>query len=263
MASSRREVLKAGVAGGLAWALAAPARAGEPVIGMIFPPANYPVPAEAKELYPTGITFLAKGVGLPGGMTIAGYDEAIPRVVPAAVELASQGANGISVMGTSLTFYKGAAFNQEIIDKVHAATGLPATTMSTGIVQGLKIANAKKVTLATAYTDIVTERLKAFLEESGFQIVAAKGMGYETIPPGAVNHDVLMKFGEETYRGGPASDALVISCGALPTLDVLAPLEAKIGVPIVSSRPHALMDAVRLVGRSGRALGYGSVLAKA
>ena len=67
------------------------------------------------------------GVGLPGGMTPEGYDEAIPRVLPAAEELAKQGANVISVFGSSLTFYKGAKFNDELIRQVTMATGRPAT----------------------------------------------------------------------------------------------------------------------------------------
>jgi hypothetical protein len=41
------------------------------------------------------------------------------------------------------------------------------------------------------------------------------------------------------------------------------PLEARCKVPVVSSTPHALMNAVKLVGLSGHAMGYGSVLAKA
>jgi maleate cis-trans isomerase len=43
----------------------------------------------------------------------------------------------------------------------------------------------------------------------------------------------------------------------------LIPLEARCKVPVVSSTPHALMNAVRLVGLNPRTMGYGSVLAKA
>ena len=91
-------------------------------MGMIFPPANYPVPPEATLLYPTGVKFLAEGVGLPA-MTPEGYDSVVPKIVPAAEKLAKRGATGISIMGTSLTFYKGAAFNQELIASVTKPRG--------------------------------------------------------------------------------------------------------------------------------------------
>ena len=49
----------------------------------------------------------------------------------------------------------------------------------------------------------------------------------------------------------------------LKTINVAYAAEARCKVPVVSSTPHALMNAVKLVGLSGRAMGYGSVLAKA
>jgi arylmalonate decarboxylase len=243
-------------------ALAAPlVSAGEPVLGMIFPPANYPVPPEAKLLYPTGVTFLAEGLAFHG-MTIESYDEAVPRIVPAALKLKERGAMAISIMGTSLTFYKGAAFNQELIERVHQATGLPATSMSNGIVDGLKVAGAKRVAVATAYTDIVNATLERFLKESGFEVLTIKGLNL-TAAAISVPDEQLFDFSAGVFAGAPKADTLLVSCGGLKTLGLLAPLEAKCKVPVVSSTPHALMNAVRLTGASPRAKGYGSVLAKA
>src|SRR3954463_6848661 len=206
--------------------------AGEPALGLIFPPLNYPIPPDAKLLYPKGVEFLSGGVGLPGGMTLAGYDEAIPRVLPAAEALAKQGAKVISVFGSSLTFYKGAKFNEELVRQVTKATGLPATTQSNGLIDGLKVVNAKRVALATAYTDVVTARLKIFLEEHGFEVTSAKGLGFERIPEGAASEPILFKLGAESYANSRKADALVMSCGALRTLDVIVPLENEVKVPV-------------------------------
>src|SRR5437870_12055899 len=164
MISSRREFLKiAGIAGTYAASHTSAFGVDEPALGLIFPPLNYPIPPDAKRLYPAGVRFLSDGVGLSGGMTIDGYEEAISRLIPAAERLARQGAQVISFFGSSITFYKGANFNEELTQKIIKATGLPATTQSNGLVDGLRVANAKRVAVATAYTDIVTERLKIFL----------------------------------------------------------------------------------------------------
>jgi arylmalonate decarboxylase len=237
--------------------------AADPAVGLIFPPLNYPIPPDAARLYPKGVEFLSGGVGLPGGMTVEGYDEAVPRIIPAAEALARQGARAISVFGSSLTFYKGAKFNEELTQKVTKATGLPATTQSNGLVDGLKTANARRVAVATAYTDIVTGRLKAFLEEHGFVVTATKGLGFERIPEGAATQEILLKLGTDAYANSKKADAIVLSCGALRTLDLIVPLEKATGVPVVSSTPHGLMNAVRLVGLSPRAQGFGMVFAKA
>lgn len=256
--TSRRQFLQTAAAAALTVPLVSGA---EPVMGMIFPPANYPVPPEAKLLYPNGITFLAEGLAFHG-MTIESYEEAVPRIVPKAMLLKERGATAISIMGTSLTFYKGAAFNQELIDRVHQATGLPATSMSTGIVDGLKVAGAKRVAVATAYSDIVNATLERFLKESGFEVVSMKGLNL-TRATGAVTQDHLFDFSASVFANALKADTLLISCGGLKTIDLLVPLEAKCKVPVVSSTPHALMNAVRLTGFNPRAMGYGSVLAKA
>jgi arylmalonate decarboxylase len=259
IARSRRQFLQAAAAtaGSAALGLAA-----EPVLGMIFPPANYPVPPEANLMYPTGVKFLAEGVGLER-MTPEGYDKVVDKIVPAAQHLAKQGANAISVMGTSLTFYKGAAFNQHLQARVSKATGLRSTTMSTAIVEGLRAVGGRRVAVATAYNETVNERLRVFLQESGFEVMTVKGLGierFEDSPP--VTRDGLFKFSAEVKESVPKADSLLISCGALKTLEILEPLEKRCKVPVVSSQPHALWASVRLLGLSGQAKGYGSLLAR-
>jgi len=262
MTTTRRDFLRASIAGAAAAAAAArgTSAAGEPVLGLIFPPKDYPVPPEALRLYPTGVKFLSRGIGLER-LTPEGYDAAIPKVIPAAESLVREGATAISVMGTSLTFYKGRAFNENLTAQVKKATGVPVTTMSTGIVDGLRAANARRIAVATAYNVEVTDRLKAFLEEYGFQVLAAKGLGYEQIPAGGdIIDNSLTQFCAETFESARGADTLLISCGGLKTLDLIVPLEARCKVPVVSSTPHALMASVRLVGRSPHVRGFGRVL---
>jgi len=160
-------------------------------------------------------------------------------------------------------FTRGAKFHDDLIKEVSKATGRLATTQSNGLLDGLRAANARRVAVATAYTDIVTERLKIFLQEYGFEVTSAKGLGFEVVPDGGATHDILLKLGADVYASSKRADALVMSCGALRTLDLIVPLENQIKVPVVSSSPHGLMNGVRLLGVSPRVKGYGMVLAKA
>jgi arylmalonate decarboxylase len=261
MRTSRREFVKLGATAAASAALGLPALAKtEPTAGLIFPPLNYPIPPDAKRLFPTGLRFIGNGLGF-SGMTIEGYDEAIPRVLPRAADLAKEGADLISVFGSSITFYKGAAFNKELTDKVTALTGLPATTQSNGLIDGLKHVNARRIAVATAYTDVVTERLTVFLEEYGFEVASAQGLGYERIPDGAATPKILHELGVAAYSSSSKADALVMSCGALKTLDLIVPLEASIGVPVVSSTPHGLWHCARMLGLDARIQGFGMVMA--
>ena len=103
-------------------------------------------------MYPSGVRFIVAGLGLET-MTPAGYDSVIDRIAPAAQKLANEGATGIALMGTSLSFYKGSKFNERLTDSIKQATTLPAVTMSTAIVEGLRAVRARRLAVATAYNE--------------------------------------------------------------------------------------------------------------
>jgi arylmalonate decarboxylase len=228
-------------------------------LGMIVP-RQAEVPPEALVMYPAGVRFIVEAVGLET-MTPAGYESVKDRIVPAAQALAERGAQAIALMGTSLTFYKGAAFNESLACSIHRATNLPCTTMSTAIVDALRAVGARRVAVATAYNQEVTALLQTFLIESGFDVPLAEGMGLERIgEAGKVTPQHLEEFVTGVFRSVPASDAVLVSCGGFRTLELIAALERACGVPVISSMPHALWAGVRLLGLPGAVPGFGSVL---
>jgi len=134
--------------------------------------------------------------------------------------------------------------------------------MSTAVVDGLKAVKARRVATATAYNEEVSGRLKTFLEESGFEVVALKGLGLEAIEdPSKVTQDYLRQFSAAVFKSAAKADALVVSCGGLRTLEIIAPLEQTCRVPVVSSTPHALWAGMRLLGLHVKTAGYGQLIA--
>jgi arylmalonate decarboxylase len=232
-----------------------------PLLGLIAPPADYPVPDEGLVMYSSKARFNVFGLGLKT-MTPEGYDSVIDKIVPGAQKLAKEGANAILLMGTSLTFYRGAAFNEKLTNDIQKTTGLRATTMSTAVVEGLKAMGGRRIAVATAYNEEVNRRLNTFLHESGFEVLAMKGLGLEAIgDPGKVTQSDLEEFSAKVFAMAPKADAMLVSCGGLRTLEILAPLEKRTHVPVVSSTPHALWAGVRLLGVNSRVSGYGKLLA--
>lgn len=253
LVSSRRQVLKVALAGAASTALG---RSATPLLGLI-QPVEASVPAEAAALYPRGVRFQALSVGLKT-MTPEGYDQVLEHIAPTAEALARAGADAIVLMGTSLSFYRGASFNGELTRRIHVASGRPATTMSTAVCDGLRAFRARRLAVATAYDADVNQRLRSFLHEEGFDVRVIRGLGVERVEDiKSVTRAGLMKFSTEVFESADRADALLISCGGLHTLDMLAPLEQRCGIPVVSSLPHALRAGVRLLGLSGRVKGYG------
>ena len=229
-------------------------------IGLVVPFPDDQVPAEGAEMYP-GQRFIAKGVGVRS-LTPAGYETAMRGVLPAAKELARQGVDAIFVIGTSLTFFRGAAFNAEIIEDIRAATGLPVSTMSSAIVDGLRAVGGRKLAVATAYADEVNGLLRTFLQQSGFEVLSLEGFGHKDFSgPHGVSEDAIIALSGEVCAAAPEADALLISCGGLRTLRVAKPLEAHHGIPVVSSMPASFWSAMRLAGQDAKLAGFGRQLA--
>jgi arylmalonate decarboxylase len=225
-------------------------------IGLVVPYSTDDVPAEGPIMYP-GIRFIPRGVGVKL-LTHAGYEVAMARVLPAAEDLARQGVAAIMVIGTSLTFYRGADFNAELIEKIRAATGLPVSTMSTAVVDGLRAVGAQRLAVSTAYNDEVNGYLRDFLTDSGFDVLALEGFGFNGFAdPHVVTEDAIIALSNKVCDEAPEADGLLISCGGLRTLGVAKPLEERRAIPVVSSMPVGFWAAMRLVGQSGHVSGYG------
>lgn len=229
------------------------------IIGLVVPFAEDKIPAEGPIMYPD-VAFVARGVGVRA-LTPEGYDPAMAAIVPAAEELARRDVDAIMVIGTSLTFYKGAAAHRHLLEALRAATGLPVSTMSAAVVDGLKAVGAEKIAVATAYDGEVNRRLKDFLTEEGFAVRAIEGFGITDFGgPGRVGEADILDLGTKVCAQARDAEGLLISCGGLRTLGIAKPFEARHGIPVVASTQAAFWAALRLVGASGRLAGYGRML---
>lgn len=232
----------------------------KPVLGLVTPGGG--VSPEAQELYGDVVQHIAAPARV-ARMREDGYEAAVKEIPGAAQKLAGQGAQAIGLMGTSLTFFRGRAFNEELQAKVREQTHLPVTTMASAIIDGLKAFGTKRVAVATAYSDDVTARLLRFLEEYGLDPVGVENMGIvEMADIRGVTTDDIVALGKKALSAG-AADAILVSCGGLRTLDATDSLEAGTGLPVVSSSIAGAWASVRLLGLSGRAARGGRLCTEA
>ncbi|WP_050928449.1 aspartate/glutamate racemase family protein [Aestuariivita boseongensis] len=225
-------------------------------IGMIVPPADGAVPPEPPVLYPD-LRFIARGLALPE-LTPEGYDSVIDHVADLARQLKDEGADAVSLMGTSLSFYRGPEGNAQVLAAMREATALPVTTMTDSVLEALAAFGAKRIAVATAYTDVVNDRLRSYLGAEGLEILSLEALSLTDVKTiQSVGDADLITLGKRAAKAAPEAEALFISCGGLRTLPVITPLEDALGVPVISSATAGAWGAVRLSGHPGRARGYG------
>lgn len=234
----------------------------QPHLGLIVPPAAGAVPVDGPLLYGERIRFSARGLGL-GEISTRGYLDVIDSVVEKAVALKKEeGVSAISLMGTSLSFFRGAAFNRQLEVEMARATGLPCTTMSNAIVNGLRHLKVRRVAVATAYIDEVNEQLRGYLEQSDFEPLALEGLSISDVQAvGKVPTQALVDLCVKVFEAQPGADGILISCGGLVTLDAMREVEERLQVPVVSSSPAGFWDLVRTAGLDARSPGCGRLFA--
>jgi arylmalonate decarboxylase len=231
-------------------------------IGLVVPFAQDKVPDEGLQMYP-GMKFIPRGVGVRS-LTPEGYAAAFDAILPAAEHLAAKGVDAIMVIGTSLTFYRGPEAHDRLLEQLRAKTGLPVSTMSQAIVDGLRAVGAKRVAVTTAYTDIVNRRLKELIAAAGIETLSLECFDIlEFGGAGRKSEADIIALSDTAVAKAPDAEGILISCGGLKTLGVAKPLEECHGIPVVSSTQAAFWAAMRLVGESGHVAGRGRLLEQA
>ena len=231
----------------------------QPHLGLIVPPAAGAVPVEGGQLFGERFRFSARGLGL-SEISTRGYEEVIDTVVEKALLLKKEGAEAISLMGTSLSFYRGSAFNRQLEAEMARSTGLPCTTMTHAIVRGLRHVQVRRVAVATAYIDEVNQRLRDYLEQNDFEPLALEGLSISDV--GAVGKVPTLQLVElciRVFEAQPGADGILLSCGGLVTLEAVREVEERLQVPVVSSSPAGFWDLVRTAGLDARSPGSGMV----
>ncbi len=233
-----------------------------PTIGLIVPPADGLVPQDGPLLYGDRIRFIARGLGI-AAVSPDGFNPVIDTVLGRAIELKQAGAQAISLMGTSISFYRGPQFTQSLRDAMREATGLPCTTMSHAIVAALRRLGMRKVAVATSYIDELNDKLVAYLTHEGFTVTAIRGMSITGVQEvGQVPTQALVDLSREVYAQDTSADGIFISCGGLITLDAIRQLEDQLGVPATASSPAGFWDVVKLAGADARSAGSGRLFAQ-
>lgn len=224
------------------------AAAPPPLLGLIVPPAHGQVPDDGPQLYAGRARFSARGLGI-GAISRHGFAPVMRGIVDHALALRDAGAQAISLMGTSISFQHGAAFADELRDRLRDATGLPCTTMAHAIVHAMQALGVQRIAVASSYNDELNQCLRSFLGSHGLAITALRGLDITSVDAVAqISPQELMDLGTSTYAQGEPADGLLISCGGLRTLTVVPRIESRLGCPVIASSPAGFWDLMRTAG---------------
>ncbi len=141
------------------------------------------------------------------------------------------------------SFIRGMAGERGMIRAIEGTLGCPAVTMGRATTEALAALGARRIALASPYSQDVTEALEAYLAEAGLEVVACHvaGATHET--------DIGNRTPEAWLAGLPAfpgrPHALLLAGGGLRFADAITAYEALTGLPVVTG-PGALVRAAAM-----------------
>lgn len=220
-------------------------------IGLIFPAGGRKSPEEEIGRYlPEDMALISHQIRFdqisPQGLTEMGE-----RVEGAAVELAKQGVGLVLFCCTSGSFIGGIGYDARLMERMEAATGLPALTTSTAVVAALRALEIRRLSMGTPYPDPVNEAEIDFLARSGVRVVKAKGLGIERPPlVSQTPPERLIQLAEEIVC--PEAQAIFLSCTGLIVMDLIPRLERLHHRPVITSNQATLWMALKRLGAEAK-----------
>ena len=152
-----------------------------------------------------------------------------------------------------------AAGYQSIHDKVNSTKpNTKVTTPITSAINALKSLKIKRLSIFTPYTDEINQSVINYFKKENIEI---DGLSYfdiaSDIDIGKV--DPQHVFDTLTKINLTKSDALFVSCTALPVLSIIKDLEKKMGKVILSSNQTLIWDTLKQINFKNEVVGYGEL----
>jgi arylmalonate decarboxylase len=231
-------------------------------IGVIVPKSNTTNEIEFNRMKPEGVTVHFTRFALHTDPAADGFKSLLADTREGCEELKLC---NVSTIAFGCTAASMACPPEKLIPAMQAVTPVPCTSTAQAINDALNVVGATKIAVATPYTDRMNQGIKAFLERSGFEVLAIKGLGLGETPETAGKLSQVAP--RDVYAHAKSVDradaqAVLICCTDFGSLDTIAPLEAELGKPVISSNTATFRAALRGLGIADRLEGFGRLLTK-
>ena len=145
----------------------------------------------------------------------------------------------IALLQTSASLFAD-DYDQVTVKRMSDSSGVPSLTSAQAVGRALQALKARRVAMATPYSDEVIGRARRYFETKyGIATVAAESLG-------AADAYAIGKMdagaAEAAFRriDRPDVDALVVPGGNFPTMDWIAAWERQFGKPVITTNQAAL-----------------------
>lgn len=224
-------------------------------------PAIYDTEAyEFEQLLPKGVITVHVTLNIQQ-LVVSEFERAAALLLDGAKKLAEEDAGAIIVGGDPIIALKGVGSDQQIIGEIWKLTGKPASTSVTSAMDALRSLGAKRIVIASPYTEERNLILKKFLEGNGFEVAAVKSLGIvKNVELTRVPFHVSYQHALEAFRSAEGIQGIYLPCGRWAVVGNLQAIEQDTGAVAVSSVQCMAWFGLKSLGIQERITGYGKLL---
>jgi len=141
----------------------------------------------------------------------------------------------------------GPGYDQELVKRISTASGKPATTASTALLEALRALSVKRVALGAPWSAAVNQTVAVFLEANGVRVVAQEALGLvRNLDIGLLDPQTALDVGRRADR--PEADAVMLACGNWRTFGIIDQLERDLAKPVLTTNQVTLWHALTMMG---------------
>jgi len=160
---------------------------------------------------------------------------------------------------TAPTSRKGMGWDRTLVRRIQDASGKPATTASTAMLESFAVMGISRVAVAAPWSEEVNKTVVEFIQANGVEVMKHQALGVVR------NNDVGKLDPQTAYDLGrkvdtPQSQAVFLACGNWWSMSVVERLERDLGKPVLTTNMVSMWGALRILGHTEPIPGYGSLL---
>jgi maleate cis-trans isomerase len=150
---------------------------------------------------------------------------------------------------TAPSLRNGIGYDQELIKRIRAASGKPATTASTALLEALRVLSARQIVLGAPWSAAVNQTVATFIEANGVKVLAQEALGLvRNLDIGLLDPQTALDVGRRVNRA--EADAVILACGNWSTFSIIDQLERDLGKPVLTTNQVSLWHALKMMNRT-------------
>jgi maleate isomerase len=231
-------------------------------LGLVLPSVNTVVEPWFNAVAPEGVTFHAARMLLDSALTA----DAVRRMdreegMHAVEQLVSCKPAAIAYCCTASSIVEGVQYDDVLIHEIERVAAVPAVTATRAITLGLELFGARRLAIASPYSDDIDAAEHRYFNDAGFNIVGSAHLGItDSFCLADPSAEDILELARAAWHD--SADALLITCLNLRSHDVIDTLEAELGKPVITSTQATLWHLLRSASVKARIDGYGQLLAR-